>query len=382
VKVRAAVLGDLKQPWKTEVIDIDEPNDWEVEIKMAYAGLCHSDQHLQDGTLTASQETLDSMGIESLFPMLGGHEGAGVITKVGAKVPGLAVGDHVATSFIPACGKCHWCATGRQNLCDAGAWTLAGPSISDHTYRYSLDGTPLNRMAQLGTFAEYAVLDHRSVVKIDPDDSLRAAALISCGLATGFGSAVTRGGVRPGETVVIVGCGGVGSGALQGARIAGARTIVAVDPVASKRDNARTLGATHTAASIVDAMPLVSELTRGRMADVAVLTPSVLHSNIVGEAVHIVGKAGRVVCTAAAPSQQTSVDLDLGSFIMWNKSLLGSVFGSNSPGAFIPELLALYKSGQLRIDELITREYALDEVQSGYEDLLAGANIRGVIAFD
>lgn len=381
MKIRAAVCTGVGQHWNVKEIDVDEPDDWEVEVKMAYAGMCHSDEHMRDGTMSMPTEVLELFGVKSLFPLVGGHEGAGIVTKVGAHVPNLRIGDHVAMSFAPSCGQCHWCATGRQNLCDLGASVLAGPSISDRTWRYHLDGEPVNRMAQLGTFSEFVVCHHTSVVKIDPHVSLRAAALISCGLSTGFGSAATRGAVRPGEVVVVIGCGGVGSGALQGARLSGARAVIAVDPIELKRSNALSIGATHVAASIDEAMPIVTELTRGRMADVVIMTPSVLYGDLINPALYLVSKDGRLVCTAAAPTDQTQVTLDLINLVMFNKAILGTNFGSNSPRVSIENLLQLYSDGSLIVDELVTREYTLDETQQGYDDMLSGTNIRGVIKF-
>ena len=246
--VRAAVCTGLNEPWKTEEIEIDPPGNREVRVKMVWSGMCHSDEHLRTGDISQPPEVLEMIGVKSMFPVVGGHEGSGIVTEVGTNVTQVAVGDHVAVSFIPSCGTCHWCASGRQNLCDLGMMTLAGGMISDGTYRYHLAGENLNRMAQLGTFADEMVVHENSLVRINPWDNMKAAALISCGISTGFGSAVDRAKVKPGETVVVVGCGGVGSGAIQGARIAGARHIIAVDPVPFKLEKAKEVGATHTAA--------------------------------------------------------------------------------------------------------------------------------------
>ena len=164
---------------------------------------------------------------------------------------------------MPACGTCFWCASGRQHLCDLGMFTLAGPMMSDMTWRHHLDGANVNRMTQLGTFADHMVVNEASLVKIDPNASLKAAALISCGISTGFGSAVDRAKVQPGETVVVVGCGGVGSGALQGARLAGARQIIAVDPLPFKLEKAMKIGATHTAVVHARGQPAAARADRG-----------------------------------------------------------------------------------------------------------------------
>jgi S-(hydroxymethyl)glutathione dehydrogenase/alcohol dehydrogenase len=382
MKVRAAVCVGLQEPWKTEEIDVDPPATREVQVKLAFAGMCHSDEHLRSGDIAAPPELLELIGVPSMFPCVGGHEGAGVVEAVGPEVSTVSVGDHVAVSFIPACGVCFWCASGRQNLCDLGMTTLCGPMISDGTWRYHLGGQMLNRMTQLGTFSERMVCHEASLVKIDADVSLKAAALISCGISTGFGSAVNRARTQPGETVVVVGCGGVGSGAIQGARIAGARYIVAVDPLPFKVERAKAIGATHGAASIEEAGLLLPGLTEGRMADVVVLTPGVLTGDMLAPACALGSKDGRIVVTAIAPFHQIDVKLNLFNTAMFNQSILGTVFGSTSPRVQVPNLLRLYRNGQLEVDELISHEYTLDEVQKGYDDLAAGANIRGVVTFD
>ena len=382
MKTRAAVCTGLHEPWKVEEIEVADPGPHEVVVQMAYAGMCHSDEHLRTGDISAAPEVLGVFGVDSMFPIVGGHEGAGVVTRVGPGVDTLAEGDHVAMSFIPACGHCFWCASGRQYLCDLGMSTLAGPMMSDGQWRHHLGDQRLNRMTQLGTFSEQLLAHEASLVKIDPGASLKAAALISCGISTGFGSAVDRAKVKPGETVVVVGCGGVGSGAIQGARLAGARQIVAVDPLPFKVERAKEIGATHGAASILDAAFLLPELTEGRMADVVILTPGVLTGDLVGPAVQLSSKDGRVVATAIAPFNQEQVSLNLFNFAMFNQALLGTVFGSCSPRVQIPNLLRLYQAGLLEIDKLITNEYTLDEVQNGYDDLAAGKNIRGVVKFD
>jgi NDMA-dependent alcohol dehydrogenase len=344
--------------------------------------MCHSDEHLRTGDMSVDPEILPVFDVDSMFPMIGGHEGAGIVTEVGPGVESLVVGDHVAASFIPACGRCFWCASGRQYLCDLGMSILAGPMMSDGQWRYHLDGQKVNRMTQLGTFSDTVLANEASLVKIDQGVSLKAAALISCGISTGFGSAVDRAKVKPGETVVVIGCGGVGSGALQGAKIAGARYIIAVDPIPFKVEKAKQIGATHGAGSILEANLMLPELTEGRMADVVILTPGVLTGDLVAPAMALASKDGRVVATAIAPFNQDEVSLNLFNFAMFNQSLLGTVFGSCSPRVQIPNLLRLYQAGLLEIDSLITQEYTLDQVQNGYDDLAAGVNVRGVVKFD
>jgi NDMA-dependent alcohol dehydrogenase len=351
-------------------------------VKMVWAGMCHSDEHLRTGDISAPPEVLELIGVKSMFPIIGGHEGSGIVTEVGPNVTQVAVGDHVAVAFIPSCGVCHWCASGRQNLCDLGMTTLAGGMISDGTYRYHLAGENINRMAQLGTFADEMVCHENSVVRLDPWVNMKAAALISCGIATGFGSAVDRGKVKPGETVVVAGAGGVGSGAIQGARLAGARYVIAVDPVPFKLERAKEIGATHVAASLLDAQFMLPELTAGRNADVVILTPGVLRGEMIAEACACGSKDARIVVTAISPFSAMDVKLNLFNLAMYNQAILGTVFGSQSPRVQVPNLLNLYEAGQLKIDELITQEYTLDQVQQGYDDQAAGTIIRGVVKYD
>jgi len=206
MRTRASIVSGAKEPWRTEEIELDEPHAHEVLVKMAYAGMCQSDEHLRAGNISAPPEVLSLLTAKgSMFPIIGGHEGAGIVEAVGDEVHDFAVGDYVASSFIPSCGKCVWCASGRGYICDLNATTLAGPMISDGTYRHHLGDEDLNRMCNLGTFSERVVCHEASLVKVDTGVSLRAAALVSCGLATGFGAAVDRAQVRPGETVIVAG---------------------------------------------------------------------------------------------------------------------------------------------------------------------------------
>ncbi len=381
--VRASVITGLMEPWRTETIQIDDPKTGEVRVKMAFSGMCHSDEHLRTGDISADPMVLEILsGKPSMFPIVGGHEGSGVVEAVGPGVTGFKEGDHVAVSFVPSCGKCPSCADGKQYICDMGATTLAGPMISDGTWRHHFNDENLNRMAQLGTFAEYIVVNEASLVKIEPWQDLRAAALISCGLSTGFGSAATRGNVRPGDVVAVIGCGGVGSGAIQGALHAGARAVVAIDIEPSKVERALKLGATHGAASTLDAaFTILPELTWGKNCDVVIITVDVLKGELIEQARSITAKGGTVVATAIAPFSQKTVELDLFMFSMFNQQLLGTTFGSVAPRIQIPRLLRLYHEGKLVVDDLITKEYTLDQVQQGYDDVYNGHNVRGVIRF-
>jgi NDMA-dependent alcohol dehydrogenase len=305
------------------------------------------------------------------------------VVEVGPGVTSVAVGDPVALSFVPACGRCPSCARGRQHLCDLGAFLLAGRQITDFTARHhSKDGRDLGVMCCLGTFAPYTVVNEASVIKLDGDIPLDAAALVGCGVTTGWGSAVYVAAVEPGETVVVVGLGGIGMSAVQGAAMAGARHVVAVDLVEWKRDLAlSTFGATHTAATMEEADALLLDLTWGVKADKAILATGVAEGHLIRPLTTLLGKGGRAVVTAIAPFTQNDVQLNLFEFSLLRKELVGTIFGNANPRRDVPRLLRLYVEGKLKLDELITAEYGLDEVNQGYEALRSGRNIRGIIRY-
>jgi S-(hydroxymethyl)glutathione dehydrogenase/alcohol dehydrogenase len=379
MKTRAAVLWGLNEPWRIETIDIDPPRAGEVLVEWKVAGLCHSDEHLVTGDMVPPPEMLAMAGIESLFPIIGGHEGAGVVVEVGPGVTSVQPGDHVSASFIPSCGRCRMCSTGRQNLCDNGRGTLGGGMITDGTHRHFVNGEPVGLMAKVGTFAEHACVAENSLIKVEPDLPLECVALVSCGVATGWGSATNRAAVQAGDTVVVVGIGGIGINAVQGARMAGASKVIAIDPVEFKREKAMEFGATHTFASMEEAMPAVMEMTWGQMADKVIMTPGVLYGDMMQLGISLAGKGGTVVVTAIAPMTQTHAAVNLFEVAMWNKEIKGTIFGSLNPRADIPKLLSMYRDGQLLLDELVTRRYPLEQINDGYEAMRVGENLRGVI---
>ncbi len=383
MQVKAAIVTELNGPWHSETIEIDEPHAYEVKVKMAYAGLCYSDEGLRSGGITLPPELLNLIsGRESIYPIIGGHEGAGVVESVGSGVTSVKPGDHVTVSFVPSCGKCEYCVSGRQYICDLGASIVAGPMISDSTWRHHLGDVTLNRMCQVGTFSQYIVAHEASIVRIEPWYDLRAAALISCGISTGFGSAVNRGGVKPGDTVAVIGCGGVGSGAIQGAVHAGARAVIAIDTNQSKVDRAMKIGATHGCANTLEAaFTILPDLTWGKNCDVTIITVGSFKSELIEQARSITAKGGVIVATSLARFDLTSVEINMQLFAMSNQELRGTSFGSENPRVQIPRLLRMYHEGKLFIDELVTQEYSIDEVQKGYDDLASGQNLRGVVRF-
>jgi S-(hydroxymethyl)glutathione dehydrogenase/alcohol dehydrogenase len=386
MKSQAAVLRGIGKDWEICEIDLDPPRSGEALVKMAVAGVCRSDDHFATGDLVPSEEAVEAMraaGVPTpdFFPMLGGHEGAGTVEEVGPGVQSVEPGDRVAMSFIPACGKCRWCVSGTGYLCDAGAVLFAREMTTDGTYRRHLGDEHLVAMTQLGTFSEYVVVAEESLIKIEDAIPFHAASLVSCGVTTGWGSATVCAGTEPGDTVVVVGIGGVGMNAVQGARAAGARHVVGVDPIAFKRDSAASFGATHTSPSAHEAIELVRELTRGVMADRVVVTASVVHVDLVPLAMMLTRKGGTCVLTGITPTSEASVPLSLLDMVNSSKHLKGALYGGMNPRASMPMLLSMYQAGALKLDELVTRRYRLDQINDAIADLREGRNIRGVIEF-
>ncbi|SOD72161.1 S-(hydroxymethyl)glutathione dehydrogenase/alcohol dehydrogenase [Jatrophihabitans sp. GAS493] len=377
MKTRAAILAGVGEKWIVDEVELGTPGANDVIVEIKAAGLCHSEEHMASGDMVFTQDILDAMGMPEQFPLIGGHEGSGVVVEVGADVRKVKVGDHVSTSFIPSCGICRACVGGRQYLCDQGFDLMTTQAEPKHFWQ----GKPANTYSNLGTFAEHALVHENSLVKIEDHFPFDIAALVSCGVPTGWGSAVDRAGTQPGDVVAVIGIGGIGINAVQGAKSVGAQVIMAIDPVEFKRQKAMEFGATHTAATVEEAMPLIQELSRGRLCDRVIVTPSVLYGDILAAAMSITGKGSTCVATAVAPYAQAEVPLSLVDLTLWNKELKGSLYGSTNPRAQIPKLLSLYESGQLKLDELITHRYPLDDINSGYDDLREGLILRGVITF-
>ena len=364
---RAAVLHQPGTDWEITELDLDEPKAFEVLIRYKAAGLCHSDEHIRE-----------EGGSHIRLPLVGGHEGAGIVEAVGAGVTRVKPGDHVVTSYIPACGRCRYCSTGHQNLCDRGLYAGTG-CLQDETFRFHRNGEDYGGFCALGTFSDHTVVSEYSCVRIDDDIPFEVAALVGCGVTTGWCSAVRAGETRPGETVVIFGIGGVGINAVQGARYAGAANVIAIDPNPFKLEMASQLGATFTTSDLDQAREELIGLTRGQMADLAVVTVGVLEPEITADAVSLVGKAGRVVLTSVSRADTKTISLTGSPLVGWHKRIQGSLAGGSNPIYEMPRLLDLYRSGDLKLDEIITSRYALEQVNEGYRDLLAGKNIRGVI---
>jgi S-(hydroxymethyl)glutathione dehydrogenase/alcohol dehydrogenase len=368
MKTRGAVLHESPGKWEIADIDVEEPRQGELLLRMVASGLCHSDDHMSTGDLPPG-----------ILPIAGGHEGAGVVAAVGPNTPGWEVGDHVVMSFLPGCGRCRWCASGMQNLCDLGANLMTG-CRADGSFRMSIDGQPIGQLCGISTFSRETLIDVSSAVKVDRDLPLETACLVGCGVGTGWGSAVNSAQVKPGQTVIIMGIGGIGINAVQGASHAGATHVIAVDPVEFKRETAQALGATHAFATIEEAADFARSVTNGQGADAAVVTTGVLKTEHVAQAFAAIRKAGTVVVTGIGNADE-QVSVPAFELTLYQKRIQGSLFGASSPSRDIPWMLQMYQSGQLKLDELITRKYKLEEINQGYADMHAGKNIRGVIVY-
>jgi S-(hydroxymethyl)glutathione dehydrogenase/alcohol dehydrogenase len=375
MQTQAAVLREVGQEWSVEDIELDPPKAGEVLVQMKASGMCHSDEHLVTGDLA---------GATSPMPLIGGHEGAGIVMEVGEGVVGLEPGDHVVFGFIPACGRCPSCASGHSNLCDIGGAAFpTGRQIFDGTARHhTSDGEDLGLMCLLGTFARHTVVHESSCVKIHKELPLDRACLLGCGVVTGWGSAVYAAEVGPGDFVAVVGAGGIGSNAIQGAKLSGARVIAAIDPVEFKRETAMELGATHTYASVAEAMEALGDSTWGRGFDKVIMTMGVGDGDALGEAFHLGGKRSKIVVTNIHPTAEASMAIPGAFLTLFEKQLIGSLFGSANIRKDIPQLLELYTQGQLDLDTLVTNTYKLEDINQGFEDMRNGKNIRGVLIYD
>ena len=369
MKTKAAVLFEQPGTWEVCEVDLDGPQAFEVLVEFAACGLCHSDDHLATGDIPLGH-----------LPYCGGHEGGGVVLEVGPGVRSLAVGDHIVTSFIPGCGKCRWCAGGQQNLCDNGALLGTGAQM-DGTFRMHIGDVDVAQGSLLSAFARHSVLPEWSCIKIRPEIPLLTAALVGCAVPTGWGSAVNAAEVGPGDVVIVMGVGGVGINAVQGAAHAGAAHVVAVDPVPLKRDTALKLGGTAAFATIDEAKEYVRDFTNGQGADATIITIGVVTSADVGVAFSSVRKGGTVVVTGMGSKTEIGIPVTLFELSMYQKRIQGCLYGMMSPSKDVPRLLALYASGHLKLDEIVTRTYPLEKINAGYIDMHAGEVIRGVIDF-
>jgi S-(hydroxymethyl)glutathione dehydrogenase/alcohol dehydrogenase len=360
----AVLCRELNKPVTVERIAVDPPQRGEVRVKLGACGVCHSDLSAVNGTI----------GLP--LPLVLGHEGAGVVEDVGEGVSDLAKGDHVIFSFIYMCGKCRFCVAGRPVLCLEQGKALTTP-LAGTPRAHDAAGKALGIFSGCGSMAEYATVSAENLIKIDASIPLDVAALVGCGVTTGVGAVFNTAKVVPGSSVAVFGCGGVGLSVIQGARIAGAEKIIAIDTLPAKLEMAKKFGATDTLLSTSDAVKPLKAMTSGGP-DYAF--ECVGSGELAGTAFRAIRRGGlAVVVGVAKPSDSTS--LRTMSLPFEEKTITGSYFGSCVPRVDFPRMLALYLAGRLKLDEMITRRYAIDEAPRAFADLQSGANARGVIVF-
>jgi S-(hydroxymethyl)glutathione dehydrogenase / alcohol dehydrogenase len=368
VQMRAVVLREPRAPVAVETVLLDAPRRGEVLVRVAAAGVCHSDLHLADGLLGAGR-----------WPMVLGHEGAGIVETVGDGVDGLAAGDHVAFCFVPSCGCCEACRSGRRTLCGpAAANGVAGTLLEGSSRLRAADGTVLQHGLMVACFAEFAVVPAGGAIPIPPDVPLWQAALLGCGVVTGIGAVTRAAGVRIGERVCVIGCGGVGLQVVAGARLAGAAMIIAVDRRPEKLEHALRRGATHA----------IEPTTMDPAAEIRALT-----GGGVDYAFEVVGSAptiraawdalrpgGTAIVVGLAPAG-VEVSLPAIEFLS-EKAIKGSYYGSADPAEVFPGLLELVRSGRLELGDVVSDLIELEHVEAAFERLRRGEGGRSVVILD
>ena len=369
MNTRAALFRTIGAPLSIETIALDPPKPTEVLVRIAAVGLCRTDLHVMRGERRVAMQ-----------PMVLGHEAAGVVEAIGLAVEDIAPGDHVVLTFIPGCGVCRWCAQGLHHLCAEGPRITQGPQLDGSYRRRDVHGEDVGAFCMIGGFAERTVVDRASVIAIDKDIPLDLAALVACGVPAGVGAARYRAKVKAGDSVLVVGCGGDGMNVVQGARLCGATTIIAADIAPYKCELAQAFGATHTTDAQGEALTrTVHALTDGVGVNHAFVC--IDPATTLLPAFRATQKAGNIVVTAITPDTVKQIDVPPLELFATQKAIMGAVYGFMSPRLQIPELLRLYRAGDLKLRELITRTYALANINQGYADLEAGKNLRGVVVF-
>lgn len=361
---KAALCRAHNTPVVIEPVTVDGPKRGEVMVKLGACGVCHSDLSAITGTIALP------------LPLVLGHEGAGVVEEAGEGVSGLMKGDHVIFSFIYMCGRCRFCVSGRPVLCLEQGKALTTPLEGTPRVR-DARGQPLNIFSGCGSMAEYATVSAENLIKIDPKIPLDCAALVGCGVTTGVGAVFNTAKVEPGSSVAVFGCGGVGLSVIQGARIAGAEKIIAIDTLQPKLEMAKRFGATDSILFTEDPTKALKKMTGGGP-DYAF--ECVGSGELAAAAYRAIRRGGlAVVVGVAKPSDSTSVRTMTLPFE--EKTLTGSYFGSCVPRVDFPRMLSLYMAGRLKLEELITQRYSIDEAPQAFADLQAAKNARGVIVF-
>ena len=366
MKIKAAVLDSVGAKFEIRELDLDKPKSGELLVKIAASGLCASDLNAIDGKRKLVP-----------FPAVIGHEAAGVVVEVGAQTQGFAAGDHVIMSIVPSCKTCDYCLSGRPNYCATAGRAMSVGGLFDETSRLSLNGEKINHFLTVASFAEYVVVPASGAVVIPKEMPLDRAALISCAVLTGYGAVMNTAKVRAGSRVAVFGCGGVGLNIVQGARIAGAKTIIAIDVTDEKLELARKVGATHTInATTTDPVLEVKKLCGG----VDYAFEALGRESTIQQAWNTVDVDGGLILVGLLANGAT-LTLDAGPFVneQWIK---GCYFGSANLKLDVEALVKRYLNGELFLDELISERIGLEGLNLAFDRLRAGEGARNVLVFD
>jgi NDMA-dependent alcohol dehydrogenase len=367
MKARAAILFQPKQRLEIREVEVSAPRAGEVLVRMAAAGVCHSDLHVIKGDLSAP------------LPAILGHEGSGVVAEAGPGVRDVGPGDHVIPLWRLSCGECEYCTGGRPALCGAGIEIRRTGTLPGGGTGFRLDGAEIKRFGGVSTFSEYSVIPEKALLKIPQELPLDRAALLGCAVITGFGAVVNAARVRPGSQVAVFGCGGVGLNVIQTAALAGAGKLIAVDLKDNKLEYARQFGATHTVNGAAgNAVEQVRALTGGRGVDYAfevVGLPATMR-----QAFDVLARCGVAVVVGIGPTT-AEVSIPVIPLAWEDRVLMGSLYGSARPRIDIPRLIELYQGKKLKLDELLTRTYPLEKLNDAYAALDRGEVARSVITF-
>ena len=363
--MKAAVLYEANKPLVIEDIKIAPPKADEVRVKVAANGACHSDLHVMTGDMRMP------------LPIVLGHEGAGIVTEVGPSVSSVKEGDHVVLSFSPVCGYCFSCTQGTPHLCETRPKALG--TLLDGTTRLSKNGADIFHFAFTASFAQETVVPESCAIKIRDDMPLDRACFVGCGTMTGVGAAINTAQVQPGTTVAVIGCGGVGLNVIQGAELAGARQVIAIDLLQKKLDFARTFGATHFVNPSQDEpFKAVMDLTGGRGVDYAFEVVST--AKTIELAFKMTARRGTCTIVGVSP-EGARISINPNIFTMMEKRLIGSFYGSTRPRIDMPRLVDLYMEKKIKIDELVSRTFPLEGVNEAYDLLKKGEVARSVVKF-
>ncbi len=367
MKALAAVLFGVGQRLDLREVEVQAPQAGEVLIRMAASGLCHTDLHVMTGHVHAP------------LPAVLGHEGAGIVADVGPGVTSVNRGDHVIPLWRLSCGVCEYCSDGRPALCSEGMRIRTTGCLLDGSTRFTLDGQSIKHFCGVSSFCEYSVVPERAVLKVPEDLPLDRAALLGCAVVSGVGAVFNAARIKPGSSVAVFGTGGVGLNVVQGAAIAGAEKIIAVDVLSNKLEWARQFGATHTVdASKEDPVERVRALTGGKgvhYAFEAIGLPAAMR-----QAYDCLAKRGKAVILGVTP-MTAEVSVPVMPLVFEERVLTGSIYGAGRPWIEIPKLIALYRAGKLKLDELLTRTYPLRQINDAYDALERGELARGVVTF-